>query len=167
MWLPEGFVAPKSVEVADTGFHLRQISPDDTDLDMIAVMGSQQRLWSTYGEAWGWPPTTMTAEQDRADLQRHADEMVRNESFNYGAFDSGETVLVGCTYIDPPERAGADADISWWVSDGFVATPLEHSLGRFIPMWIDTVWPFAKPRYPGVDLSWEEWLSLPEIGSTG
>lgn len=167
MWLPEGFVAPKYVEVADTGFHLRQISPDDAKLDMIAVMGSQQRLWSIYGEAWGWPPATMTAEQDRADLQRHADEMVRNESFNYALFDSGETVLVGCTYIDPPERVGADADISWWVIDEYVGAPLEHILGQFIPRWINTTWPFARPRYPGVDLSWEEWLALPEMGSTG
>jgi hypothetical protein len=162
VWLSERFEAPKVVEVADTGFHLRQIGPADTELDMIAVMGSQPRLWSIYGAAWGWPPATMTAEQDRADLQRHADEMARNESFNYAAFDSGETKLVGCVYIDPPGRMGADAEISWWVIDEFVGTGLEAILGRFIPQWIDVVWPFANPRYVGVDLSWKEWLSLPE-----
>jgi hypothetical protein len=166
MWLPEGFEAPESVEVADTGFHLRQIGPDDTDLDMVAVMGSQERLWSIYGEAWGWPPSTMTAEQDRADLQRHAEEMTRNESFNYALFDGEETVLVGCVYIDPPERVGADADISWWVIDGLVDSPVEQSLDQFIPEWVDSAWPFAEPRYVGVDLSWDEWLSLPESGPT-
>jgi hypothetical protein len=57
---------------------------------------------------------------------------------------------------------GADAEISWWVIDEFVGTGLEAILGRFIPQRIDVVWPFANPRYVGVDLSWKEWLSLPE-----
>lgn len=165
VWLPELFEAPKSVEVADTGFHLRQISPDDTELDMIAVMGSQERLWSIFGEAWGWPPATMTAEQDRADLQRHVDEMERNESFNYALFDGDETMLAGCVYIDPPERAGADADVSWWVIDDLVGGPLESALDEFVPGWIESAWPFVNPRYVGLDLSWAEWLALPETGS--
>lgn len=164
MWLPEGFEAPRSVEVVGTGFHFRQIGPDDTELDMVAVMSSQERLWSIYGEVWGWPPATMTAEQDRADLQRHADEMQRNESFNYALFDSKETVLAGCLYIDPPERVGADADLSWWVIDQLVGTTLDEAVGRFIPTWIESGWPFTRPRYVGIDLSWEQWLLLPEIG---
>jgi hypothetical protein len=167
MWLPEGFEAPKSIDVAGTGFHLRQISPDDTEIDMIAVMGSRERLWSIYGAAWGWPPATMTAEQDRADLQRHADEMERNESFNYGLFDAGESMLAGCLYIDPPERVGADADISWWVIDRFVGRPLEQRLDEFVPVWIEGAWPFSRPRFVGVDLSWAEWLGLPETDLTG
>ena len=118
-WLPEGWQHPPRVELS-TGHHLRPIRPDDTELDMLAVMGSQERLWSIYGEAWGWPPPTMTAEQDREDLQHHADEMVRNESFNYALLDAEETVLLGCVYIDPPDKAGADAEISWWVRDWYV-----------------------------------------------
>jgi Acetyltransferase (GNAT) domain len=161
MWLPDGFQAPESVEIADTGFHLRQIGPADTELDMVAVMGSQERLWSIFGEAWGWPPADMTAEQDRVDLKRHAEEMRRNESFNYALFDSDETMLVGCVYIDPPERVGADADISWWVTDAFVDTGLDEAVARFVPVWIANSWPFAHPRHIGVDLSWAEWLSLP------
>jgi hypothetical protein len=166
MWLPEEFEAPRSVEVGDTGFHARQISPDDTDLDMLAVMGSQERLWSIFGAAWGWPPATMTAEQDRADLQRHADEMERNESFNYALLDTAETRLVGCVYIDPPERVGADAEISWWVIDELVGTPVEAGFDEFVPAWIHADWPFANPRFIGIDLSWEEWLALPETPST-
>ena len=45
----------------------------------------------------------MTVEQDREDLARHEDEMVDHESFNYALFDPGETELLGCVYIDPPE----------------------------------------------------------------
>lgn len=73
-WLPADFVHPQRVEVP-YGHHLRPIRADDVDLDMIAVMGSRERLWSIYGTAWGWPPATMTHEQDREDLARHAAEM--------------------------------------------------------------------------------------------
>ena len=103
-WLPADFVHPTFVEVP-FGHHLRPIRADDVDLDMVAVMGSRERLWSIYGEAWGWPPATMTAEQDREDLARHAAEMVTHESFNYALFDADETALLGCVYIDPAGEA--------------------------------------------------------------
>ncbi|MGH1488119.1 MAG: GNAT family N-acetyltransferase [Acidimicrobiales bacterium] len=164
-WLPENFVAPARIELSGPAgsHHLRPIHPDDTDLDMVAVMGSQERLWSIYGEAWGWPTTTMTAEADREDLARHADEMTRNESFNFALFDEDETALLGCLYIDPPERVGADAEISWWVIDDLVGSDVETALEEFVPQWIADVWPLSAPRYVGRDLSWEDWLALPEL----
>jgi hypothetical protein len=84
------------VPIGEAGHHLRPIHPDDTELDMIAVMGSQEHLWSIYGEAWGWPTTTMTAEADREDLARHAQEIEDHKSFNYALFDRDETALFGC-----------------------------------------------------------------------
>ncbi len=104
-WLPADFVHPTRVPLP-FGHHLRPIRAEDVDLDMIAVMGSQPRLWSIYGKAWGWPPATMTREQDREDLAHHAAEMETHESFNYALFDADETALLGCVYIDPPEKAG-------------------------------------------------------------
>ena len=70
-WLPEDWTHPTRVDLS-TGHHLRPIRATDVDLDMVAVMGSQERLWSIYGQAWGWPPATMTAEQDREDDPRKA-----------------------------------------------------------------------------------------------
>lgn len=162
-WLPIDFRAPQRVELPSLPYHLRPIHPDDTPLDMIAVMGSQERLWSIYGTAWGWPPTTMTAEEDREDLARHADEMTRNESFNYALFDAEESALLGCVYIDPPDRIGADAEISWWVIDELVGGRVEDALDLFVPTWISAAWPLTSPRYVGRDLSWDDWLALPEI----
>ena len=161
-WLPEDFEHPRHVPLG-TGHHLRPIRADDVDLDMPAVMGSQERLWSIYGEAWGWPPATMTAEQDRADLARLEAEQEAHQSFNYALLDDAETELVGCCYIDPPEKAGADAEISWWVVDDKVGTPLEDALDLLVPRWIARVWPFTRPRYVGRDLSWAEWLALPAV----
>ncbi len=103
---------------------------------MPAVMGSQERLWSIYGQAWGWPPASMTAEEDRVDLARHEAEIEAHESFNYALFDAEETQLLGCVYIDPPEKVGADAEISWWVVDPLVGTPVEAALDELVPRWI-------------------------------
>ena len=126
-WLPADWEHPLRVDLW-TGHHLRPIRAADTELDMVAVLGSQERLFSIYGDAWGWPPATMTAEQDRKDLQRHADEIERHESFNYALFDEAETVLLGCVYVDPPEKVGgADAEVSWWVVDACVGTDMIYS----------------------------------------
>ncbi|MEV0800274.1 GNAT family N-acetyltransferase [Kribbella sp. NPDC050281] len=145
-WLPEGWSHPVRVPLT-TGHHLRPIRATDVDLDMQAVMGSQERLWSLYGESWGWPPATMTAEQDREDLARHEAEIERHESFNYALFDNGETELLGCVYIDPPIQDGTGAEISWWVVDWLVGGPIEAALDELVPRWIATDWPIADPHY--------------------
>jgi hypothetical protein len=87
-WLPEGFAHPMWVGL-ETGHHLRPIRGDDVELDYPAVMGCRERLWARYGAAWGWPPATMTVEQDREDLDRHAREIDAHEAFNYAVLDAG------------------------------------------------------------------------------
>jgi hypothetical protein len=166
-WLPATFTHPTRVEVG-LGHHLRPIRATDVDLDMVAVMGSRERLWRTYGAAWGWPPASMTHEQDREDLARHAAEMETHESFNYALLDTDETALLGCVYIDPPQKdwgqvAGADAEISWWVVDECVGTDLEAALDDLVPRWIAQAWPLTRPRYVGRELSWDAWLALPDL----
>ncbi|KRF35256.1 GNAT family N-acetyltransferase [Nocardioides sp. Soil805] len=166
-WLPPSFEHPTHVEVG-LGHHLRPIRAEDVDLDMVAVMGSRERLWRIYGDAWGWPPAGMTREQDREDLARHAAEMLTHESFNYALLDTDETALLGCVYIDPPQKqsaqqVGADAEISWWVVDECVGTDLEAALDDLVPRWIAAAWPLRRPRYVGRDLPWAEWLALPDL----
>jgi hypothetical protein len=160
-WLPADWQHPLRVSLA-TGHHLRPIRATDVDLDMQAVMGSRERLWSIYGEPWGWPPATMTAEQDREDLAHHEAEMERRESYNYALFDAGETELLGCVYIEPPQKAGADAETSWWVVDRLVGGPIEAALDEFVPRWIENDWPFSRPRHIGRDLTWAAWHALPD-----
>ena len=161
-WLPPDFTVPHRLDLA-TGEHLRPIRADDVDLDYPAVMGSRTRLWTIFGPAWGWPPETMTYEQDHDDLVHHEQEMVDRASYNFAMFDADETRLLGCVYIDPPEKAGADAEISWWVIDALVGTPTEHALDAAVPDWIATQWPFTQPRFIGRDLTWAEWMQLPDV----
>jgi hypothetical protein len=161
-WLPATFVHPLRVDLP-SGDHLRPIRASDVDLDYPAVMGSRERLWSIFGPAWGWPPETMTFAADRDDLARHEVEIEAHQSFNYALFDEKETALLGCVYIDPPERVGADAEISWWIVDDLVGSNRERALDVFVPRWIDEGWPFRQPRLIGHDLTWAEWLALPPL----
>lgn len=164
-WLPADFVHPVTVELVD-GYHLRPIKGADTEIDYPAVMGSRERLWSIYGKAWGWPPADMTFQQDFDDLVRHEVEIEAHESFNYALLDAAETVLLGCVYIDPPQKAGSDAEISWWVVDEQVGGELEQALDELVPRWIAEDWPFERPRLIGRDISWQDWLALPERDGT-
>ena len=124
-------------------------------------MGSQPRLFEIFGPAWGWPPATMTREQDLDDLVRHADEMVRHESFNYAIFDRDETALLGCIYVDPPAKVGRrrrDLVVGRRRRGGRRA---RGGAAREVPAWIAGVWPFDAPRFIGEELTWAEWLALP------
>ena len=153
-WLPDDFVHPTRVDLP-TGHHIRPIRGADTDIDYPAVMGSQARLFSMYGAAWGWPPATMTVEADREDLERHEREIEAHESFNYCLLDEAESELLGCIYIDPPvdeSPPGVDAEVSWWVVDAAVGTDLEAAVDAFVPRWIAESWPFEHPRL-GLPLS--------------
>ena len=148
-WLPDDFTHPERVELA-TGHHLRPIRESDVDIDFPAVMGSRERLWAKYGEAWGWPPATMTPEQDRDDLAHHEAEIAAHETFNYAILDEAETELLGCVYIDPPEPGsptGTDAVVSWWVVDRMAGSALDTELGEFVPRWLDDACGFRAVDY--------------------
>ncbi len=148
-WLPAGFATPARLDL-DTGHHLRPIRAADVDIDYPAVMGSRASLWARYGDAWGWPPETMTFEQDRDDLARHEVEIAAQETFNYAVLDAGETELYGCVYIDPPEAGsppGADALVSWWVVDAMAGSDLEAELAEVLPAWLAGTWRFRAVQY--------------------
>jgi GNAT superfamily N-acetyltransferase len=148
-WLPREFSHPLHVEWGE-GIHLRPIRASDVDIDMRAVMENQEMLWGIYGEAWGWPPATMTAAQDVEDLQRHADEMERHESFNYAILPADESELYGCLYIDPVvtrNPSSVEAEVSWWLTER-APSWLKHRIAELASTWIRTAWPFTAVRTP-------------------
>ena len=82
---------------------------------------------------------------------------------NTRSFDRDDKALLGCVYIDPPEKPGADAEISWWVIDSLVGSELEPALFASVPTWIGRDSPLGDPRYVGRDLTWREWIDLPDL----
>jgi hypothetical protein len=41
--------------------------------------------------------------------------------------------------------------------------PVSSAVDALVPQWIAAAWPFTQPRYVGRDLSWADWLALPDI----
>jgi hypothetical protein len=39
---------------------------------------------------------------------------------------------------------------------------VQAALDTLVPQWITAAWPFTQPRYIGRDLSWADWLALPD-----
>jgi hypothetical protein len=129
---------------------MRPIRAADAAIDYPAVMGSRERLWAKYGEAWGWPSAEMSYEADAEDLARHEAEAGALETFNYAVLDDAETELLGCVYIDPPDSTsppGTDAVVSGWVVDRAVGTELERALDALVPGWLADVWGFEAVHF--------------------
>jgi RimJ/RimL family protein N-acetyltransferase len=148
-WLSDLFSPPGRAELS-SGHHLRPIRADDVEIDFPAVMGSRERLWAKYGDAWGWPPVHMSYEADREDLAHHEAEIAARKTFNYAILDADESELFGCLYIDPPDASsppGTDAVSSWWVVDKAVGTDLEHAMNEFAAAWLRDTWGFRRVHW--------------------
>lgn len=64
--------------------------------------------------------------------------------------DEGETELLGCVYIDPPDDTsplGSGALVSWWLVDHAMGTDLERALDDFVPRWLADTWEFGSVHY--------------------
>ena len=142
-------------------FRIRPITVNDVVIDYDAVMSSVESLRRRF-PFWGWPEPDMTLEQDLIDLGWHQKEAQLRRSFNYAVVDRDEKRLLGCVYIDPPEKRGADAEVALWVRTDEEGGDLEHELELAVREWLDEDWPFATVRWPGREISWEDWNDLPD-----
>jgi len=141
-WLPPDWPHPRRFNLP-TGHHLRPIRSSDVDLHLRAVLESQERLWTLYGQAWQWPRRSLTVDQDREQLRRREADGELQRSFTYALFDLGETELLGCVDIDPTPGHVAAAALSWWVVDWLVDSPIERSVEEIVPAWIAADWPLT------------------------
>lgn len=140
-FLPRDFRVPELVETPH--FRLRSITIHDAFKDYDAVMSSREHLWRRFGDAWGWPPEDLTLEQDIVDLGWHQKEFQLRSSFDYAVMAPDESRLLGCVYVDPPDREGTDADIWYWARASELASGLEDELAAFLHRWLAEAWPFA------------------------
>jgi hypothetical protein len=154
--IPEGIDHPR--------FRLRLINVNDLVRDYAAVMSSAPRLRERF-PYWGWPGDAMTMEEDLVDLGWHQKEAQLRRSFNYAFLTPDESRLLGCVYVDPPEKAGADAEVCMWVRADEESTGLEDEVEAAVREWLAAEWPFETIRWPGREISWEEWDALPDAAS--
>jgi hypothetical protein len=152
--VPPGFEGP--------GFKARPITIHDVVKDYDAVMTSADRLRERF-PLWGWPPEDgLSLEQDLIDLAWHQKEADLKRSFNYVVLSPDESRVLGCVYVDPPEKEGADAEVTLWVRVEEEATGLEEAVEDAVRSWIAAEWPFERVRWPGREISWDEWARLPD-----
>jgi RimJ/RimL family protein N-acetyltransferase len=151
--IPEGIERPR--------FRLRLITVNDVVRDYDAVMSSAASLRERF-PYWGWPEDDMTLEEDLIDLGWHQKEAQLRRSFNYAVMSPDEARLLGCVYVDPPEKQGADAEVAFWVRDSERGTGLEEEVEAAVRDWLEREWPFEQVRWPGIEMPWAEWDALPD-----
>ena len=135
---------------------------DRRDLDLPAVRARGSgcgRCTAAPGAGRG----PLTHEQDREDLARHEAEIEAHESFGYALFDRAETALLGCVYVDPPEKVGADAEIVVGRRRlvGSTSSARSTSGAALDRRRLAAAPPALRRAGP----RWEEWLLLPDARS--
>jgi len=49
------------------------------------------------------------------------------------------------------------------VRDEYLGSDVDDALDQVVPRWLASSWPFTAVRYIGRDLTWDEWLALPDL----
>ena len=142
MFVPADFVVPLRLETPQ--FRLEPLGPEHNDADYSAWSSSMEHIHATPGwEESSWP-RDMTLEENRADLQRHADDFEKRSGFTYTVLDPGGDV-VGCVYIYPVSDGSHEARVLSWVRAS--RAELDGPLWQAVSDWLAAEWPFEKVEY--------------------
>jgi RimJ/RimL family protein N-acetyltransferase len=153
----------KIPEVFETDrFRLRMLTVNDVVKDYDAVMTSIDQLQGVFGPNSKWPSEDLTFEQDLIDLGWHQKEFQRRTSFAYTVMNLDESECLGCVYIVPTMKVGYEAEVYLWVRKSEYERGLDPLLYKSVKEWIGDQWPFVKVAFPGREIEWSEWDSLPE-----
>ncbi len=136
------------------------LTVNDVVKDYDAVMTSAEHLKTIWPDST-WPEG-LTLEQDLIDLGWHQKEFQRRRSFAYTVVTPSESQVTGCVYINPTTKRGYDAVVYLWARASELKGGLEQRLYSSVREWIAKNWPFQKVAYPGRDISWDSWRSLPD-----
>src|SRR5579864_5241164 len=90
-------------------------------------------------------PREMTPEENRADLQRHADDFRNRKGFTYTVLDRASRDVIGCVYIYPLPDSEHDARVLSWVRASHAQ--LDAPLWRTVSEWLASDWPFGSVEY--------------------
>ena len=157
---PDSVTIPSGIETKD--FRVRMLTVNDVVKDYDAVMSSIDHLKGVFGPSSTWPSSDLTLEQDLIDLGWHQKEFQIGSSFTYTVMSLDESRCFGCVYIYPSEKAGYDAMVRLWVRQSEIKNGLEKKLFSAVKKWLSEEWWFTTIAFPGRQLSWQEWESLPD-----
>lgn len=162
-FIPTDFKVPETLEAVE--FRLRMLTVRDVVMDYDAVMSSVEHL-RTIWPGSGWPDG-LTLEQNLIDLGWHQKEFQTRRSFAYTVVTPTESRVIGCVYIDPTRKREYDAVVFLWARQSELAAGLENRLFATVKAWIAKDWPFQKVAFPGREIAWDVWRSMPDETSSG
>jgi hypothetical protein len=142
-FVPEGFDVPEGL--AGESFRLVPLTAEHNEADYEAWSSSVDHIQATPGfETRPWPPRDgMPLEQNRAELQEHADDFAERRGFTYAVLARDGDELIGCVYIYPGEDGAAS--VRSWVRARDAA--LDAVLYREVSRWLAERWPFERVDY--------------------
>ena len=73
-----------------------------------------------------------------------------------------ESMVTGCVYIDPTPKRGYDAVVYLWARQSELASDLETRRYDAVKEWVAKKWPFKRVAFPGRDIDWDTWRTLPD-----
>jgi RimJ/RimL family protein N-acetyltransferase len=142
-FVPPDFDVPQRLETPE--LVLEPLGPEHNDRDYDAWTSSMEHIRSTPGwEESSWPKE-MTSDENRADLERHADDFRNRTGFTYTVLDPESRDVIGCVYIYPRRDSEVDARVLSWVRTSHAE--LDGPLWRAVGEWIASDWPFAGVEY--------------------
>jgi RimJ/RimL family protein N-acetyltransferase len=142
-FVPADFEVPLGIETSE--FMLEPLGPAHNDSDYDAWTSSMQHIAATPGFPWGSWPREMTADENRADLERHAEDFRTRKGFTYTVLDPASRDVIGCVYIYPARDTEHDARALSWVRESHAH--LDTPLWRAVSDWLAADWPFASVQY--------------------
>lgn len=144
-FVPDDFQPPLGL-VADR-FVLEPLGPEHNDEDHAAWSSSIEHIRATPGFADGRWPRTITLEENRADLERHARDFAARSGFTYTVLEPPERTVIGCVYIYPAKDGAADAVVTSWVRA--TRADRDAALRALVSRWLAEAWPFEHVFYAG------------------
>jgi hypothetical protein len=171
-WLPDGFNAPHHALVA--GMRLTVLSTACANEDFAAVQASADAIRGVFGPDNDWPPATLTEQENRADLARHAQQFDDRSACAYALRDAGSAAYLGCMYLKPVKsRLALDARRAQFQAQGFVWLDVRRvgwsvdAVRRDLAAWVAQDWPFRSVAWPGYRPDWATWQALAKADGSG
>ena len=96
-FVPRDFAVPRRLETPQ--FVLEPLGPEHNDQDYDAWTSSGEHIHTTPGWQESSWPREMTLDENRADLQRHADDFSNRAGFTYTVLDPASRDVIGRLHL--------------------------------------------------------------------
>ncbi len=141
-FVPRDFAVPSRLRTGE--FVLEPLGVQHNQADYAAWTSSTDHIRATPGFAGRDWPKPMTVDENRADLQQHADDFQARTGFTYTVLDPIDGDVIGCVYLYPARDGAHDVDVRSRVRVSHAE--LDKALYSTIAEWLTSTWPFTKPQ---------------------